>query len=156
MAASTKSKPGLNPAKADSAFTAFLTSRAPQEDVAAYEPEALDAAAKLAAAALARHRSGQSVISVDNSDAVDYRGRPLTVITVINDNMPFLFDSIVSEITDSAGEPTLVLHPVLLVKHGRSGVSEIVVSSDPATKRQTTPSGALLLAVIRTGCRPPT
>ena len=126
MAASTKSKPGLNPAKADSAFTAFLTSRAPQEDVAAYEPEALDAAAKLAAAALARHRSGQSVISVDNSDAVDYRGRPLTVITVINDNMPFLFDSIVSEITDSAGEPTLVLHPVLLVKHGRSGVSEIV------------------------------
>ena len=40
--------------------------------------------------------------------------------------MPFLFDSVMNEITASQGEPPLVLHPVIYVKHGASGVSSIV------------------------------
>src|SRR5690606_18250853 len=37
-----------------------------------------------------------------------------------------LFDSILGEISASVGEPTLVVHPVLLVRHGSDGVREIL------------------------------
>ena len=53
-------------------------------------------------------------------------GHPLTAITVVNDNMPFLFDSIVGEVTDTAGEASFVAHPVIGVRHGGKGVVEIV------------------------------
>ena len=40
--------------------------------------------------------------------------------------MPFLFDSVLGEITDTAGEPSFVTHPVIVVRHGGKGVDEIV------------------------------
>jgi glutamate dehydrogenase len=54
--------------------------------------------------------------------------------------MPFLFDSITGEITESAGEPSLVLHPVILVKHDKNGVADLVGDgsagkSDPQADR---------------------
>ena len=60
------------------------------------------------------------------------------MITVVNDNMPFLFDSVLGEITESAGEPTFVIHPVVPVRHGKSGVVEILAEaskSDAAVDR---------------------
>ena len=56
----------------------------------------------------------------------------MTVITVVNDNMPFLFDSIMGEITETAGEPLLVTHPVIVVRHGRGGVEEILADGGHA------------------------
>lgn len=118
----------------------YLLDRAADEDLAAYEPAALDKAAALAWAAVSRHRKGSSVVAIDNGKAVARAGRPVTVITIVNDNMPFLFDSMLGEIADSAGEPALVVHPVLPVKHGRDGVSEILDEAghgkaDPAADR---------------------
>jgi glutamate dehydrogenase len=103
-----------------------LLARAPAEDVAAYEAADLKRAAELAARAVARHRKGESVVAIDAESGVSRQGRPLTVITVVNDNMPFLFDSILGEITDTAGEPTFVTHPVLAAQHGKAGVEEIL------------------------------
>ena len=60
----------------------------------------------------------------------------MTVITVVNDNMPFLFDSILGEITETAGEATMVLHPVMQVKHGKSGVSEVFGDASSAKADQ--------------------
>ena len=54
------------------------------------------------------------------------QGKPVTVITAVNDNMPFLFDSIMGEIRDVAGEPMLVIHPVFDVRHSKTGVQQIV------------------------------
>src|SRR5690606_35849760 len=104
----------------------FLRARAPAEDLAEYDPAVFARAADLAYAALKRHRRGDSVITVDDDPALVRQGRPLSVITVVNDNMPFLFDSILGEIADSAGEPTLVLHPVILVKHDKTSVAELM------------------------------
>jgi len=104
----------------------LFKARAPAEDMAAYDPAALRHAARLAAAALKRHRRGENVIAIDNDPALQHQGRAITAITVINDNMPFLFDSISGEVNETAGEPSLVLHPVLYVKHGRGGVAAIV------------------------------
>ncbi|RWF70154.1 MAG: NAD-glutamate dehydrogenase, partial [Mesorhizobium sp.] len=99
----------------------YLLARTPAEDVAD-----LERAADLAGRAVARHRKGDCIIAIDVDSGVTRQGRPMTVITVVNDNMPFLFDSILGEITESAGEPLLVTHPVIVVRHGKSGIEEIL------------------------------
>jgi len=53
----------------------------------------------------------------------------------VNDNMPFLFDSVIGEVTDSAGEPALVQHPVMLVRHDGDGVAEILGDSSAKAGR---------------------
>ncbi|WP_378947089.1 NAD-glutamate dehydrogenase [Mesorhizobium sp. ANAO-SY3R2] len=104
----------------------LLLARAPAEDLAGYGPGMLERAAHLAEQAVLKHRKGSSVIDIETDAGVIRHGRPVTVVTVVNDNMPFLFDSVIGEITDAAGEPVLVTHPVIAVRHGRSGVDEIV------------------------------
>src|SRR5690606_19092758 len=81
----------------------YLLGRAPAEDVAAYDPKVLAKAAALAEKAVMAHRKGGSVIAVETDPAIVRNGRPLTAVTVVNDNMPFLFDSVVGEITGTAG-----------------------------------------------------
>ncbi|WP_442581317.1 NAD-glutamate dehydrogenase [Mesorhizobium sp. ASY16-5R] len=103
-----------------------LLARAPAEDTAAYDPAMLARAAELAGKAVASHHKGESIVAIERDGGVLRDGLPVTVITVVNDNMPFLFDSVLGEITEAAGEPTLVTHPVLVVRHGEGGVEEIL------------------------------
>ena len=103
-----------------------MTARAAAEDVAAYDATALAAAGRLAWSALCRHKRGESVVAIDSAPELVRAGRPLSAITVVNDNMPFLFDSITGEVNDGAGEATLLVHPVLIVRHDRKGVAEIL------------------------------
>lgn len=112
---------------------AALVARAPQDDVAAYDAAVIDRSAELALAAVKEHMPGESVTRVENAAGLTREGRPVTAITVVNDNMPFLFDSVLGEVADSCGEPLLVLHPVLQVKHGAKGVRE--VSADAGTSK---------------------
>jgi glutamate dehydrogenase len=107
-------------------FADYLLARAPAEDVAAYSAADLHRAADLARKAVDRHRKGESVVAVDAESGVVRDGRPVTVITVVNDNMPFLFDSLLGEITEDFSEPYLVTHPVIVVRHGKNGVEEIL------------------------------
>ena len=90
-----------------------------------YEPEAIAASAALAHDALCRHRKGHAVVSLDRSDSLVQAGRPVTAITVINDNMPFLFDSVMGEINDTCGELLFVVHPVLEVSFKAKDICEI-------------------------------
>ena len=113
-------------------LTDLLLARAPAEDVAAYTPEMLEAAGKLAAQAVARHQRGASIIDIVADSGVERQGRPVTVVTVVNDNMPFLFDSVLGEITEAAGEAFLVTHPVIAVVHGAEGVERVVGESAPS------------------------
>jgi glutamate dehydrogenase len=108
------------------ALADYLLARAPAEDIAAYDAGDLQRAADLAWHAVAKHKRGDCVVAIDVDSGVVRQGRPVSVITVVNDNMPFLFDSILGEITESAGEPLLVTHPVVLVRHGKGGVEEIL------------------------------
>jgi glutamate dehydrogenase len=119
-----------SPGKASRSDNALLAGifrkRAPEGDLAGYDDATIDLAAALASAAVRGHRKGASVIAIDRDPALTRSGRPVSAITVVNDNMPFLFDSVLGEITESCGEPLLVLHPVLDVEHGRSGVTAIL------------------------------
>jgi glutamate dehydrogenase len=112
--------------KTSTSLSSLLLARAPNEDLAAYDARAIEKAAELAHRALLKHRKGGSVIAIDNDSGVVRQGKPVTVVTIVNDNMPFLFDSIMGEISDTAGEPSLVTHPIIAVKHGKGGVGELV------------------------------
>ncbi|TIS46403.1 NAD-glutamate dehydrogenase [Mesorhizobium sp.] len=130
--ASVKSKPKKKAAAAARAeekparLADYLLARAPAEDVAAYDVADLERAGELASRAVAGHKKGESVVAVEADSGVSCGGRPVTVITVVNDNMPFLFDSILGEIAETSGEPTLVTHPIVTVRHGKSGVAEVL------------------------------
>lgn len=127
----------------------LLLGRAPAEDVALYDPSALSRAADLARRAVAAHHRGESIVAIDRDGGVTRAGAPVTVITVVNDNMPFLFDSVLAEITESAGEPTLVTHPVIVVRHGPDGVEEVLGDGGPARE-----AGADRLSVIHVHIKP--
>ncbi|TIW06423.1 MAG: NAD-glutamate dehydrogenase, partial [Mesorhizobium sp.] len=129
--ASVKSKPkkkaaALKAEEKPARLADYLLARAPAEDIAAYDAADLERAGELAARAVASHRKGESVVAVDADSGVACDGRPVTVITVVNDNMPFLFDSILGEITETSGQPTLVTHPIVTVRHGKAGVVEVL------------------------------
>ncbi|MGB3500541.1 MAG: NAD-glutamate dehydrogenase [Mesorhizobium sp.] len=102
-----------------------LISRAPAEDLAPYDDGAIKRTAEIAYAALKRHRKGDSLVVIDREPGIERQGRRVSAITVINDNMPFLFDSVMGEISDGGVEPFLVMHPVLHVAHGKSGVTKL-------------------------------
>ncbi|MCO5155262.1 MAG: NAD-glutamate dehydrogenase [Aquamicrobium sp.] len=123
----------------------LLRLRAPAEDVAAYDEAVFSHAAGLAEAALSRHRRGESVIAIENDPALRHGGRQVSAITIVNDNMPFLFDSLLGEIADSAGEPLLVLHPVVLVSRGKGGAAAFAGEALPG---KADPAAAERVSVI--------
>ena len=140
MASTMKSKSGKSgkPVAVQPGIADFVLTRAPAEDLAAYDEAVLKKAASLAAKAVSRHKRGDSVISIDSDPALLRGGRPVTAVTVVNDNMPFLFDSVLGEITDTAGEAVLVTHPVIAVHHGKAGVVDVVGdggAKDPSLDR---------------------
>lgn len=104
----------------------YLLSRAAQEDLAGYRKADLARAVAIAGEVVASHQPGASLVDVRPDPGIEASGRPVSVITVVNDNMPFLFDSVLGEVTESAGDPMLVTHPVVAVRHGKKGVVEIL------------------------------
>ncbi len=105
-------------------FVRDLYGRVPPEDLAAYSPATL---ADLAAAAYEhlqapRMGGGEDIRLVDQEVEREGRRRDVTVLEIVNDNMPFLLDSTLAELVDQGYEPLLVAHPILAVErdaHGR-------------------------------------
>ncbi|UUP17459.1 NAD-glutamate dehydrogenase [Nitratireductor thuwali] len=110
----------------------IMVSRAPAEDLERYDRADIDRSVEIAMQALSTQKAGQSVVQIECASGIQLGGRSITTVTVVNDNMPFLFDSVLGELADLSAEPTLVLHPVLLVRHGDKGVAEIL--GDAASK----------------------
>ncbi len=115
----------------------LLISRAPAEDLQGYNDSALARTAELANQALRKHRPGQRLIEIESAPDIEHAGRAISTVTIVNDNMPFLFDSVLGEISERGQEPTLVLHPIFFVRHDKKGVSEIVRDSAARTARDT-------------------
>ena len=110
----------------------LLLAHAPPEDVAAYDDDAIRRSVQLAWSALKRHRRGASVVAIDRDPGILRQGRRVSVVTLANDNMPFLFDSVIGEIGEAWADPLLVMHPVLQVIHGRNGVASILGEASAA------------------------
>ncbi|PSJ61998.1 NAD-glutamate dehydrogenase [Pseudaminobacter soli (ex Li et al. 2025)] len=148
--ATNKSSPTAKAVERPGRLADYLLARAPSEDVAAYDASVLKRSAELAERAVAGHHKGETVIAIDRDPEIKLDGRQLTAVTVVNDNMPFLFDSILGEINDSVGEASLVTHPVVLVRHGKDGVEEVLGESGPHKEDE---RGADRLSVVHVHIR---
>jgi glutamate dehydrogenase len=96
-----------------------LFARVPLEDLAAYAPDEIAGFVRLAGELIAQRKPGTAKIDLRNPDFLD--GEEVTVVSIVNDNMPFLVDSILGELQDFGAEVLFVAHPILSVERDRAG-----------------------------------
>ena len=99
-------------------FTRILFARGAAEDLARYRPQDLGALAVAAFAHWAERTASQAKIRVWNP--AGELGR-VTIVEIANDNMPFLVDSTLGELTERALDIRLVLHPIVTVARDAAG-----------------------------------
>jgi len=112
-------------------FIAEFYRHVPPSDVAARSPADLCGAA-LALWRFAAHRKdGGAKVRVYNPTAGrDGWASPHTIVELVNDDMPFLVDSVTAAVNESSREVRLVIHPVISVARDEAGS---VVTLDPPT-----------------------
>jgi len=104
---------------------ALLFTHVPQQDVETYSHEELVRAADLAKQALLAQKKGERLVWIDH-DKVTRGGMKISIITLVNDNRPFLLDSAMAEITEKVSSLYLVTHPVLDIGAAQiDGTSEV-------------------------------
>ena len=103
----------------------------PPADVADRTPRNLYGAAVSLWRLAERRRPGQAKVRVYNPDPVaDCWSSPHTIVEIINDDMPFLVDSVTGTINASNRVVHLIIHPILTV--GRSPDGRLLDLLDPA------------------------
>ncbi|MCQ8783569.1 NAD-glutamate dehydrogenase [Mangrovibrevibacter kandeliae] len=106
---------------AAAALAPLLLARPPADDLDAFEPAALTAAIRRGVAALEEHKSGEPLVRVEQPEGFTLDGAPLTLVSVVNDDMPFLFDSVMGEIAETAATIRFISHPILDVTRDAAG-----------------------------------
>ncbi|MBV6658720.1 MAG: NAD-glutamate dehydrogenase [Devosiaceae bacterium] len=109
--------------EATSRFAVALFREGAAEDVVTYTPAELAGVALEAYERMAERRSGEAFVRVYNPKPLSADGvlADVSVVEIVNDNMPFLVDSVMAELQNSGVELRLVLHPVLWVERDANG-----------------------------------
>jgi len=100
-------------------FAELLFGRTTFEDLATHDAASLAILAEQAWDHVTRRTPGHHDIRI--VDPVMPDGREISVVEIINDNMPFLFDSTMAEFTEQGIEVRLVAHPILSVERDAEG-----------------------------------
>ncbi|MBS0472625.1 MAG: NAD-glutamate dehydrogenase [Proteobacteria bacterium] len=117
------------PQDARAFFQALYRNAAP-DDVNRYEPAALAALAKLVHARVSAHQSGEINVTLFSArDEDPAYAENDTVLVAINDDKPFLFDSLIADVTAEGGRLRAVFHPIVSVNG--APVSVIVLALEP-------------------------
>ena len=114
----------------DTAFYDALYANAAPEDINRYTPEALSALATLVMQRLAKRKPGNCLVDLFNPSA-ESKAYPENecVLVAINDDMPFLFDSLTAELQAQGARVRAVFHPIVPWKDKATSV--IVAVLDP-------------------------
>jgi glutamate dehydrogenase len=112
------------------AFIEALTKNASPEDVLRYAPHELAALARLIHARIATRAPGASLVTLIDPalESADF-SRKETVLVAINDDAPFLFDSLMGEITAQGFAPRAVFHPILDIAGHPTSVIVVVMDT---------------------------
>jgi glutamate dehydrogenase len=105
------------------ALTGDLFGKVSVEDLAAYGPAEIAAFVRSASSLIARRTPGNHLIRISDQ-TIGGRGkrrREITLVELLNDDMPFLVDSVIGEIEDFGAEIRLVAHPVVTVSREQDG-----------------------------------
>ncbi|MGA9794986.1 MAG: NAD-glutamate dehydrogenase [Rhizomicrobium sp.] len=107
---------------AQAAFFDALYRGAPPEDVNRYAPASLAALADEVFAHSAVRKSGDTLLDVFEFHAQGkHQARNETVLIAINDDMPFLFDSLIGEVTAQGHRVHALFHPIMPVARDAEG-----------------------------------
>jgi glutamate dehydrogenase len=109
----------MQPGKAPRPFAELLFNHTNIEDLVNYDAASLAFLAEQAWEHVQRRTAGSADIRVTNPMMPD--GREISVLEVLNDNMPFLFDSTMAELAEHGIEVTLVTHPIIAVERDEQG-----------------------------------
>src|SRR5580704_15310739 len=100
-------------------FLAELLRPAVPEDLQRYGPDELAAIAERSWALFAERKAGGPKISFEPAPAP--ATRTVAVLDIINDDMPFLLDSVVGELHQRGLDIRLLVHPVFTVERNAAG-----------------------------------
>jgi glutamate dehydrogenase len=105
------------------AVSADLFAATSPEDLALYGREEIAGFAASALTVLGRRAPGTHTIRISDPafDAPGRRHREVTLVEIVNDNMPFLVDSVLGELQDFGAEIALVAHPIVTVRRRADG-----------------------------------
>src|SRR6476619_1706996 len=109
----------IQPGKTPRAFAELLFDHTNIEDLVNYDAASLACLAERACEHVQQRTAGSADIRVINPIMPD--GREISVLEVLNDNMPFLVDSTMAELTERGIEVTLVAHPIIAVERDEQG-----------------------------------
>ncbi|MDS7598186.1 NAD-glutamate dehydrogenase [Agrobacterium tumefaciens] len=92
----------------------ILYGRASPDDIENYSAEMLATSAAHTFEALSRWKGDKPHIGISAVEGVTPKDIPVTVLTIIGRNMPFLYDSVMGEVTSSYRGLYLAVHPILV------------------------------------------
>src|ERR1700728_2884417 len=98
-------------------FLAELFARAAPEDLERYRADQLVALAEQAWAFLAQRTAGAPKVRFGAAALVP----GVSVLEIVNDDMPFLVDSVLGELNERGLEISLLVHPVFTVERDATG-----------------------------------
>lgn len=106
-----------------SRFAAALFREGAAEDIVTYTAAELASVAVEAFDRIADRRTGEAFVRVYNPRPVTGDGAlsDVSVVEIVNDNMPFLVDSVMAELQAASVDLRMVLHPVLWVSRDQNG-----------------------------------
>ena len=103
------------------AFLSALYEHAPPADIVTRSVEDLAGGAHALWRFGARRSPGEALVRVYNPAAHDGWTSPRTIVEIVNDDMPFLVDSVSAAINDRGRVVQLVIHPVITVSRDEAG-----------------------------------
>jgi glutamate dehydrogenase len=107
-------------------FLNALFGGASPEDITRYTPESLGRLAKLVFDASAERKSGETLVRLLPFDAEAPGGgnRHETILVSVNDDMPFLFDSLMAALSAEGIRVQALFHPVIVAKRNARGARD--------------------------------
>ncbi len=105
-----------------SAFTEIFYATIASVDLLRISPEYLSGSVVSAWDYLQKRRPGQASVRISNeTDDRPGWGRPHSVVQIVNDDMPFLVDSVVEELNRQNYTTRILIHPVIRVRRDSHG-----------------------------------
>jgi len=102
-------------------FTALFFSRADTTEFEGYSHESLAALVLSAWQFISTRKAGTHKIKVENPKSLITDRGDVTVVEILNDDMPFLVDSIMGEIQERGLTVNLITHPAFQIDRGSRG-----------------------------------
>jgi glutamate dehydrogenase len=113
----------------------ILFRRASHDDLDQYTPEMLALTAAHALKEVRRSENHRPIISVESVDGITPNGTEVSILSVTDRNMPFLYDSIMGEVTATHRDIHLAIHPILVLEAGKPAkIFDPEEKSEPASR----------------------